>query len=144
MHKRIFGAVLLAITLTTSLSFAQGGDHPGKINDDSALVAAVSSHKRVNYVEAGNLVVSELLPDDTKGLPHQKWQAVLSDGNTITVIYNSDMGRRVPVQVGDHFGVGGQYIPTGRTGIIHWLHADPQHRRPDGYVFLNGVIYGDN
>jgi|GEM_PF-4784556 len=141
MNKKFFAAILFTFSIHAGFCLAQG-DHPGQINDDSALVAAVNSHQRVDYVEAGNLVVTELLPDDTKGLPHQKWQAKLSDGDIITVVYNSDMGQRVPVQVGDHFGVGGQYIPTGRTGIIHWVHADPQHRRPDGYVYFNGVVYG--
>jgi hypothetical protein len=141
MNKKFFAAVLVTFSLQTGICYAFG-DHPGQINDDLALVAAVNSHQRVDYVEAGNLVVTALLPDDTKGLPHQKWQAKLSDGDIITVVYNSDMGQRVPVQVGDRFGVGGQYIPTGRTGIIHWVHADPQHRRPDGYVYFNGVVYG--
>ena len=97
----------------------------------------------VTYVEAGNLTVTKLLPDDTSGLPHQKWEARLSNGNTITLVYNSDMGDRVPVKVGDKFSAGGQYIQTGHTGILHWLHDDPRHNRPDGYVYLNGVVYGD-
>lgn len=125
--------------------FAGVGDHPGKVADDSALIAAVRSHQRVFYVEAGNLTVTRLLPDDTSGNTHEKWEAQLSDGETVTIIFNTDadIGPRVPIQVGDKFGVGGQYIPTGRTGILHWLHDDPRHVRPDGYVYLNGVVYGD-
>lgn len=142
MILRIFG-VLLSILASATTSFAQGTDHPGKITDDSALVAAISGHHNVFYVEAGNLVVTQILPDDTSGIPHQKWQARLSDGSTITVVYNTDMGTRVPVQLGDKIGVGGQYIQTGRSGLIHWLHDDPKHSRPDGYVYLNGVVYGD-
>lgn len=144
MDKKFIGILLIALTVNMSVCLAQGSDHPGKVTDDSALVAAFQSHKRVSYLEAGNMVVTQLLPDDTKGLPHQKWQAKLSDGNTITVIYNTDLGDRVPVRVGDTFGVGGQYIPTGHTGIIHWLHDDPKHLRPDGYVYFNGVVYGDS
>ncbi len=143
MDKRFVGSIVLAAIATSSICFAVGSDHPGKIADDSALVAAFESHKRVDYVEAGNLTVSQILPDDTKGLTHQKWQATLSDGNTVTIIYNTDLGNRVPVKIGDHFGVGGQYIPTGHEGIIHWLHDDPKHMRPDGYVYLNGFVYGD-
>lgn len=143
MNKQSIFAITIALIFNTSLSFAQSGDHPGKISDDSALVAAEESHQNVYYVEAGNLTVSNILPDDTTGLPHQKWQAKLSDGQTVTVIYNSDMGARVPIKIGDKFGVGGQYIQTPGGGLIHWLHDDPKHNRPDGYVYLNGVVYGD-
>lgn len=138
-HFAFFG-----ITVSFCVSaLAVAPDHPGQIQDDSALVAAMNSHQNVFYVEGNNLVVTKILPDDTTGLPHQKWQARLSNGSTITVVYNSDMGVRVPIQVGEKFGVGGQYIQTGNGGLIHWLHDDPRHNRPDGYVYLNGVIYGD-
>lgn len=143
MSKKIVSLFLMAFVMSTSVSFATTGDHPGKIADDSALVAAVNGHHNVYYVEAADLTTTKILPDDTSGLPHQKWEAKLSDGSIITVIYNSDMGARVPVHVGDKFGVGGQYIQTGHTGLIHWLHDDPKHSRPDGYVYLNGVVYGD-
>ena len=142
MFMKAISVALVAFTVQTGFAFQQG-DHPGKIDDDSALVAAVQSRKRVRYVEAGNVVATKLLPDDNKGLRHQKWEAQLSDGNVIQVIYNVDMVPRVPIQVGDKFGVGGEYIPSGRTGIIHWLHDDPKGLRPDGYVYLNGVVYGD-
>lgn len=138
-----FMSIVFLVLSGANFSFAQTMDHPGKITDDSALVAAVQSRHNVFYVEAGNLTVTKILPDDTSGLPHQKWVAQLSNGSTIQVIYNSDMGDRVPVKVGDKFGVGGQYIQTGKTGLIHWLHDDPKHTRPDGYVYLNGVVYGD-
>ena len=118
-------------------------DHPGQIQDDSNLVAAVNAHHGQFYVEAANLVATKILPDDTQGLPHQKWQARLSNGAIITVVYNSDMGERVPIQVGEKFDVGGEFIWTGNSGLIHWVHDDPKGHRPDGYVYLNGVVYGD-
>ena len=144
MNKWSIRLSLVALTINSSFCFAQNGDHPGKIADDSALVAAVASHRNVSYVEAANLTVTKLLPDDTSGRTHQKWVAQLSDGSDVTVIYNTDIGSRVPIQVGDKFGVGGQYLQTGHTGLIHWLHDDPHHSRPDGYVYLNGVVYGDS
>lgn len=135
-------ASVLLLLLAASNGFANG-DHPGQIQDDKALIQAVQSQQNAYYVEAGNLIVTKLLPDDTSGLPHQKWVAKLSNGNAITIVYNSDMGLRVPVQVGDHFSVGGQYIYTRDGGLVHWVHDDPRGQRPDGYVFLNGVVYGD-
>lgn len=143
MKARLITSILVAFAINTTLCFAQGSDHPGKIPDDSAIVAAEKGRKTVYYVEGGNLVATKILPDDTSGSQHQKWQAKLSDGSMITVVYNSDMGVRVPIKVGDHFGVGGQYIQTGSTGLVHWVHDDPKHVRPDGYVYLNGIVYGD-
>ena len=142
MTKYQKALVGLIIGLFAQVAIANG-DHPGQIQDDQALVQAMHSRKNAFYVEAGNLVVTKLLPDDTSGLPHQKWQARVSDGGTITIVYNSDMGSRVPVQIGDHFQVGGQYIYTPGGGLVHWVHDDPQGKRPDGYVYLNGVVYGD-
>src|SRR5437868_14821129 len=78
--KKIYMSVAITISICTSICFANTGDHPGKISDDSALVAAVESHHNVTYVEAGNLTVTNLLPDDTSGITHQKWQAKLSNG----------------------------------------------------------------
>ncbi len=142
---RVLGLILMFLN---SVAFAgangQLTDHPGQIQDDSALVSAVNSRHNEFFIEAGNLVVSNILPDDTSGLPHQKWQARLSDGSIITVVYNSDMGERVPVQIGSTFGVGGQFIWTGNGGLVHWVHDDPKKIRPDGYVYLNGVVYGDS
>ncbi|MCC2678779.1 MAG: hypothetical protein K0R29_1355 [Pseudobdellovibrio sp.] len=115
---------------------------PGKKEDDSALIAAVQSKRNVHYVEGGNLVVTKILPDDNHGLPHQSWEAQLSDGSIITVVYNSNMGERVPVEEGMTFSVGGQFIWTKDGGLIHWLHHDPKKKRPDGWVFLEDIVYG--
>lgn len=147
-----FFSILTAILILPLSGFAlnsnnpqnnQQTDHPGEIKDDTQLIEAYRARKNVFYVEAGDLVVTKLLPDDTSGLPHQKWQAKMSNGDTVAIVYNSDMGDRVPVKVGDRFGVGGQFIWTGNTGLVHWVHDDPRKIRPDGYVYLNGVVYGD-
>lgn len=111
-------------------------------SDDGGLVDAIRSQRRVDFIEASNMRVTELLPDDTQGLPHQKFNVELSDGSTLTIISNLDMCPHIPVQVGDQVGAGGQFIPTGHgTGILHWVHRDPQQRRPDGYVELGGHVY---
>ena len=140
---RVFCLVLVFLSSFAFATPNQPTDHPGQIQDNSELIAAVKSRKNQFYVEAGNLVVTKLLPDDTSGLPHQKWEARLSDGSLVTIVYNSDMGARVPVQIGSSFGVGGQFIWTGNNGLVHWVHDDPKKIRPDGYIYLDGVIYGD-
>lgn len=136
-HLRV-AALALILTLTTSLAVAQ----PGYLEEDTALVAAVQSRRNVHYVEGGNLVVTKILPDDNHGLPHQSWEAQLSDKSFITVVYNTNMGERIPVEVGMTFSVGGQFIWTKDGGLIHWLHHDPKKKRPDGWVFIDDVLYG--
>lgn len=110
--------------------------------DDVALVQAVTSQKRVDFLTAKGLVVSKLLKEDTSGSPHQKFVVKLSNGRSVTLISNLDMCEKVPVQVGDVVGAGGQFIPTGKfAGILHWTHKDPRHNRPDGYIQLGDHVF---
>ncbi len=142
-----FKCIFAVLVLATTISFAKEQTtyipQPGQIQNDSQLVEAIRSQKDQFYIEAGNLVVTNILPEDTKGLPHQLWETQASDGSVVTVVYNSDMGDRVPVKVGDIFSVGGQFIWTHNGGLVHWVHADPKKMRPDGYVYVNGSVFGD-
>lgn len=137
----------ILVGLLTIFSFkiclAMPQDISGENFNDSALVEALESQRGVFFVEAGNLQVIRVLPEDHQGLPHQKWVARTSSGETILVVYNLDMGQRVPIKVGDRFAVGGQFIWKPRGALIHWTHDDPRKYRPDGYVYHNGIIYGD-
>lgn len=124
------------------LSFDLEQASPGDITSDVRLIQVMKTQRRIHYIQAGNLLVTKLLPDDTRGLPHQKWEAKLSNGARITIVYNLDMGRRVPVEVGKRFSVGGEFIWTKFGALIHWTHFDDQSRRPDGYVYFEGEVYG--
>lgn len=110
--------------------------------DDIQIVNAINNRKRTRFVEGKKLKVVQLLPDDTKGSPHQKFVVELSSKDKIQIISNTDMCPQVPVRIGDEVGVGGEFIPTGkRSGLIHWVHWDPRKTRPDGYIEHNGQIY---
>lgn len=145
MSVKLFIASVLFFTL--QVSFARKKEvvqaRPGQVFTDEQLIQAVQSRRSVFFVEAGELVVEKILPVDKKGLPHQKWLAKLSDGNSVQIVYNSKKGERIPIKVGDKFQVGGQFLWTARGGILHWLHDDPEGKRPSGYVYLKGVVYGD-
>ncbi len=146
--KRMF-VVLVSTLFSLQLAVAspgsqsQNADHPGQILGDTEILNAIHLKRNTSFVEGADLVVTKVLPDDTSGLPHQKWEAKVSDGSVVQIVYNSDMGARVPVKTGDHFAVGGQFLWLGHSGLIHWLHDDPRHTRPDGYVYFNGIVYGD-
>jgi len=104
---------------------------------------AMDARRGLRHVLAQNLVVVEILPDDVHGRRHQKWVVALADQRRVQVVFNSDFGPRVPVQLGQLQDVAGEYIWNSKGGLLHWTHYDPRGRRPDGYVQINGQIYGD-
>lgn len=116
---------------------------PGQIAaGDATLVQAVQNQKGVNFLTAKGLQVTQLLKDDTSGLPHQKFNVKLSNGRVVMIVSNLDMCEKVPVQVGDTVSVGGQFIATGKaSGLVHWTHKDPRKKRPDGFIELGGHIF---
>jgi len=127
-------AIFLSLTLTLSIAKAA-------VNDDSQIVQAYEAKRRVNFVEGAKMEVVKLLPDDNSGLKHQKWVVRLSNGKLMQAVYNTDMCPYVPLQVGDVVAMGGMFLWTGNSGMIHWLHHDPRGNRPDGYVMVNGKYY---
>ncbi len=134
-QKRFFGRPQAAQPVVSALAGVANAA-------DADLVRAVESNRNVDFVKASGMKVVEILQDDTHGSPHQKFKIRLSNNKIVIVISNLDMCVHIPVQIGDSVGAGGQYIPTGpATGILHWVHADPSKRRPDGYVELNGHVY---
>lgn len=160
MKLRMAALALVLLSTTTALGRhkSRGDDHRsqnqtqsqsrdygqiGHVQDDRALIEAIDGRRQVYYVEAADLEVTRILPDDRNGSPHQLWQARTSSGDIVTIVYNSDMGDRVPVEIGARFSVGGQFLWVNRAGMIHWTHEDPRGSRPDGYVYMNGTYYGN-
>lgn len=112
------------------------------VQDDSQLVAAVQNRRDVDFLQAAKVIVTRILPDDTQGLQHQRWYVKLSSGASVFAVYNIDLSKRVPLEVNQSMSMGGQFKMTNQGPLIHWLHEDPKHRRPDGYVDVNGQRYG--
>lgn len=115
---------------------------PATASDDSDLIRAVRDRRNIDFVQAANVTVLKIHPEDHQGLPHQKWTVTLSDGSKVLAVYNTDMGAHIPLQVGQKMGLGGQFKWTNQGALIHWLHYDPRQQRPDGYVEVNGQRYG--
>jgi hypothetical protein len=117
----------------------QGNSQDGQAQIDEAQ----RSRRGINFVEVKGVTVAKTLPDDNKGLRHQKWIVTLNNGSQMMGVYNIDLGEHIPLKEGDVINMAGQYIWDRGGGLLHWLHADPKGRRPDGYVEVNGVRYGD-
>lgn len=146
--------VLLAIGF--SLGFASVSqatypkDHADFVNesavrDDADLVRANRDRRQIHYLRASNMEVVKVMPDDTNGSEHQRFYVKLSNGDQVFAVYSLESGRqRVPIRTGVKVGLGGEYKWTRFGGLMHWLHEDVRDRRPDGYVELGGVRYGND
>lgn len=70
----------------------------------------------------------------------------------VEVIYNYDFGDLPQITVGmdieacgdfiQAFAQSGPYAASPAGAIIHWVHGDPAQRHPDGFVMVNGTVYG--
>jgi hypothetical protein len=86
-------------------------------------------------------VVTQILPEDHAGLPHQKYTLTVDGQIKLLIVSNLDFGR-VPLQVGQTLSVCGEYKNVGQ-GMIHWTHFDPHGGHADGFTIVNGALYGD-
>jgi hypothetical protein len=85
--------------------------------------------------------IKRILPDDTEGLPHQRFLLGLSNGTTILVAHNTNEASKVPVNEGDTVTVHGEYIWNPKGGVIHWTHHSDNGRHEGGYIDFQGKRY---
>lgn len=128
---QIFAALI--ISFSTLAALADGQDE---------VIRAIKEKRNLYFVEVKDVQITKILPDDTQGLPHQRWIVKLANGREIMAVYNIGEFARVPAKEGDTVNMGGEFKMTEVGGLIHWLHEDPRNRRPDGYVEKDGVEYG--
>lgn len=86
-------------------------------------------------------VVASILPEDHKGLPHQKYTIKVNNQITLLIVSNLDFGR-VPLKVGKTVSVCGEFKKIGQ-GMVHWTHFDPHGGHPDGFTIVDGQLFGD-
>ena len=106
----------------------------------AAVAEAFREHRSGVMVEASGKV-ERLLADDLEGSRHQRIIVRLPDGQTVLVSHNIDLAPRVPAAPGDRLDFRGQYEWNDRGGVVHWTHADPQGRRPGGWLRHGERIY---
>ncbi|MBX9947521.1 MAG: DUF3465 domain-containing protein [Candidatus Obscuribacterales bacterium] len=85
--------------------------------------------------------VKKMLKYDDRGLPHEKFLLLLSNGSTILVAHNTKMAPYVPLQSGDLVTVSGEYIWNAKGGLIHWTHHSDTPNHKSGYIDFNGKRY---
>lgn len=107
---------------------------------DQQVLDAQAQHLRKAEVTLEGPVF-KMLPDDTKGLPHERWLMKLSNGTTVLIAHDTKLAPRLPLQNGCMVKIHGEYIWNEKGGVIHWTHHDPQGRHEPGWIDFNGQRY---
>jgi hypothetical protein len=129
-----FAAAILAAWLAACGGSAQP--------DDAAIVSDFQNHRSNVEVTADGTVV-RVLPDRSSATGvHEQFIVKLSSGDiTIEVEHNISIAARVPVGLGDHVIVHGEYVWNAQGGLIHFTHHDPRGTHEGGYIQDNGKTY---
>ena len=144
-RNSLVGLSCLAIGMMLNACGAQPSLRlPGQVQQAaSATTQAVPEASAFKIIEGK---VSKILPDDTKGLPHQNFvvTAVVVDARqAVTVNHNTFHGTRVKnLKVGQTLTIRGVMYRSKNRGLgIHWTHK--ANKAGDaGYIkTADGVVY---
>ncbi len=128
--RRLLQGVFLFLILLSSWWYQQN------YSTNSDLIDAINMQRNDVLVEFEAEVI-KLLRDDNHGSKHQKF--IVQHGiHTLLIAHNIDLAPRVPIVVGDHLTINGEYEWNDRGGVVHWTHHDPQNRRAGGWIELDG------
>lgn len=142
--KNILIAVLAVIIYLLAQQQGPSGSDPGisGMGAGQTTVQSAFADKLTDLQIQGRGVVKKVLPDDRKGLQHQKFILQTSPGQTVLVAHNIDIAHRLPgLKKGDPVSFYGEYEWTAKGGVLHWTHHDPSGRHADGWLRYNGKIY---
>ncbi len=109
------------------------------VSQDQVLQAQAQQARKVEVLFSAR--VRKILPEDTKGLPHELFLLDLNNGTTVKVAHDIKYAPRVPIQVGDLVTVKGEYIWNKRGGVVHWTHHSDTPRHEGGYIDYAGNRY---
>jgi hypothetical protein len=108
------------------MSFSNGRRYT--IEDDSRMIE-----------DAGQVI--RILSDDNIGSRHQRFIVRLRSGQTILIVHNIDLAKRVPVRVFDKVTFKGEYEFNPKGGLVHWTHQCPRNEHEPGWIEHEGVVY---
>lgn len=109
------------------------------IDQSQLLQAQANQAKKVEIIFSAR--VKKILPDDTKGLPHQRLLLSVENGSTVLLAHDIKYAPKVPVQVGDMLVIKGEYIWNRKGGVVHWTHHSDSPRHEGGYIEFGGQRY---
>jgi len=85
--------------------------------------------------------VRRLLSDDNEGSQHQRFVVDGRNAQTLLIVHNIDIARRVPLGLGDRIQFRGMYEWNELGGLVHWTHHDPLGADSGGYVKYRSKVY---
>ena len=96
--------------------------------------------------------LTKIYPDKS-GHKHLQVQIGQNSYETIEVIYNQKFGKVAPLQLGSKVEACGDYITSKAMNgnyraspdgaILHWVHETTRPSHENGYMMIDGVVYGD-
>ena len=124
----------------SSARYSSNGSSNTSTIDQSQVLQAQQSHAtKVEIIFSAR--VKKLLPDDTKGLPHQRFLLEIENGTTVLVAHDTKYAPKVPIQPGDVVTIKGEYIWNRKGGVIRWTHRSDTPRHEGGYIEFDGQKY---
>lgn len=97
--------------------------------------------------------VVALYPNQT-GHNHFAIQIGSDPSQTLEVIYDIAFGQLPNIQLGMHIQACGDYITSDQAtsqypvspcgAIIHWIHMAPKPTHKNGFLMINGQVYGQH
>lgn len=105
-------------------------------------ITKLFEQKQNNVAVEGVGRVLRLLPDDKKGLPHQRFILKLPSGTHVLIAHNIAIAPKIPeLYQGDEVQFKGVYEWNSKGGIVHWTHKDLDGKHPDGWLQFQGKLY---
>jgi len=134
----VTGSRFAAALLVSWLAACGGSAQP----DDAAIVADFHNHQSNVEVTADGTVVRLLADRSSSTGTHEQFIVKLSSGDiTVEVEHNISIAPRVPVALGDHVVVHGEYVWNAQGGLLHFTHHDPDRSHEGGYILYAGRRY---
>lgn len=98
------------------------------IDDDSTMI---TDHGKVIRIYS----------DDLHESRHQRFIVLLRTEQTLLILHNIDIVRRIPIREGDRVEFRGEYEFNEKGGLVHWTHHDPQNIHEPGWIKHAGFVY---
>ena len=143
VYVLLFTLALCACDKPTQLPKVKGEHVPvtsSAFTNNGAIEDAYAT-KKSDIQVSGSGVVTQLLPDDNNGSPHQRFLVKINAKQTLLFAHNLDLSSHIPLQVGDEISFSGEYVYNPKGGIVHWTHRDPKSQHMAGWVLAHGKKY---
>lgn len=111
--------------------------------DDRAVCTAYAAGRSHVEVVADGSVTRILGMQQGRVSPHEGFLFRLASGCglVVRVEANTDFTGPIPLSLGEHVLVKGEYEYYPLGGVIHWTHRDPRGRHEGGYIAVKGQNY---